>query len=150
MRYRRFIPGVGNVEIDGGFWSIAIYANGAKATRRGRIVTLPTADGGVTEAQLGNSFVNVYPSLTIADTRYPFGNEPHMGLKFVAALPFLLIPIGAALGGLIGAIAVIVVNRAILLREQWPAGAQVAAMTGVAVLAFLIYLALAGLLHSLF
>jgi hypothetical protein len=64
----------------------------------------------------------------------------------LALIPLALLPIGGALGGVIGVVAMLA--NLSLARRPFPTGLKVAAMLGVVVLAYVAQFVIAGVINS--
>jgi hypothetical protein len=115
----------------------------AEGRRRGQYL-LPTADGGTVEARVRTTLLDPYPVLHINGAKHRTGPATPMALRLLGLLPLLLVTVGGALGGGLGALGAIV-NLAVQRSSQSTA---VKAVIMVAVLAAvtLTYLGVVGLL----
>jgi hypothetical protein len=105
------IPGLaGPIVLESSFWTsqFTVTVGGHEAPRTGRRrFALPAAGGGAVEGTLRGTFLDVYPTVEIAGTRYPTGPAVPVILRILVALPFVLVFLGGLVGGLIGAAGVL-------------------------------------------
>lgn len=111
------IPGLaGPVVVESPFFAnrYTITAGGSPATRIGRnLYAVPAAAGGTVETTVSGGFFDAYPTLTVNGVKHRTGPPVPMVLRVLAVVPILLLAVGGALGGLLGALGWMV-NMAIL------------------------------------
>lgn len=107
----------------------------------GRRYALSAAAGGAVEATVRTAFADPYPTVEINGVPHRTGPAIPILLRALVLLPILLVAVGGALGGLIGALGV-GANLAVA-RTRIPPAAKAAAMLGVAVVATVVWLAVA-------
>jgi hypothetical protein len=135
----------GAVVLTSGFLSnkYSITVGGLPATQTGRgRYSLPAAGGGTVEATVRSGFADPYPTLEINGVKHRSGPPVPLALRVLALIPILLIGFGGLLGGLIGALGVMV-NLAV---ASLPRSAVVKAllMLGVLVVVVVAWIVVAG------
>ncbi|MDG4758511.1 hypothetical protein [Micromonospora sp. WMMD710] len=125
------------------FWGHpAVTVGGVPAPRTGRRrYALPAASGGAIDATVRNAFADPYPTVEVNGVPHRTGPAIPVILRALVLLPILLVAVGGALGGLIGALGV-GANLAVA-RLPIPSAAKAAAMLGVTVVASVVWLAVA-------
>lgn len=102
-----------------GFWTAAaIVCDGAVAPRKGRTFTIMDSAGQPVLVQLKGLFFDPIPQVQIGGQTITLARPFAWYEYLLMALPLVLIPLGGALGGLCGAVAVYV--NAQVLRMQQP------------------------------
>lgn len=99
--------------------SVTVGGYDAQGTRRGHY-QLPTVDGRTVAARVRSSLLDPYPTIEISGVRHRTGPSLPVALRLLALLPLVLV-FGGAIGGGIGALAV-VVNLAIGRTKASAAG----------------------------
>jgi hypothetical protein len=131
------IDGVaGPVVVITSFWwgRPAVFVAGVPAPRRGtRQFALPATGGGEVDAFVLSAFTDPYPIITINGTSHRTGPTEPVVLRVLTLAPLLLVAIGGALGGLVGAVGV-AANLGVT-RTQIPSFAKALIMVGVGVIA---------------
>jgi hypothetical protein len=98
----------------------SITVGGQPATRVGRgRYTFPATGGTVVQAAVRGGFLAPYPSLVIDGVTYQTGPQVPLILRVLATLPIALVGVGGAVGGVIGAAAVIA-NMTVLRSRTLP------------------------------
>jgi hypothetical protein len=116
----------------------------AESVRR-RVYRVTTDDGEEVEAELVPQLLGTdVPVIRVGTTDHRLVPRLNGVAVALACFPLVLLVLGAALGGLIGAVAA-VVNIAVMRLER-PAWARALVAVGVTVTAFFLWLALASLL----
>lgn len=125
------------------FWGRAVVSvDGVPAPRTGkRRYTLPGAAGGAIEATLRSAFADPYPTVEVNGVQHRTGPSIPVVLRVLAPLPILLVAVGGALGGLIGALG-FVANLAVA-RTRASSVVKGLIMVGVGVVAYVVWLAIA-------
>jgi hypothetical protein len=108
-----------------------IYVDGAPAPRAGLFAKfkIPADDASIIEARVVNALTGLV--VTVGKQKYPVGPQSPAWMGILVLLPIGLVVTGGALGGLLGATAM-VVNRKIAVSGLGT-GAKVALMLGVLV-----------------
>ena len=122
----------GPVVLESSFFAnkYSVTVGGQQATRTGRgRYELPAAAGGTVQAMIRGGFLDVYPTLVINGIKHRTGPAAPLVLRVLALLPLVLIGLGGAVGGLIGALGMMV-NMAVG-RLQIPAVLRALLMIGV-------------------
>ncbi|MEV6816597.1 hypothetical protein [Micromonospora sp. NPDC051296] len=120
----------------------AVTVGGVPAQRTGRRqYALPAAAGGAVEATVRSAFADPYPTVEVNGVQHRTGPPVPVVLRVLAPLPILLIAVGGALGGLIGVLG-LVANLAVA-RSRTPSAVKGLIMVGVAVVASVVWLAIA-------
>jgi hypothetical protein len=135
----------GPVILESGFFAnkYAVTVGGRPATRTGRgRYALPAAGGGAVEATVRGGFLDAYPTLEINGVKHRTGPPVPMTLRVLAWVPIVLVGFGGLLGGLIGALGVMV-NMAIA-RVPISAVLKALLMLGVLVVAVVAWAVVAG------
>jgi len=129
-----------------GMWTGArVYVDGQLAKKGGwGKWLLPADDGSEIAVRVREDLTG--PVLTVGKEKIPIGPRVPAWLGVLAFLPIALLVIGGALGGAIGATGM-VINRGIA-RMPISSGAKAGAMVGVLLVAIVIFVALAALLHA--
>lgn len=123
-----------------------LLVDGAPAERiRGRY-RLKKSDGTTTEAQFRSSFGQYLPTLIVEGASYDVGPKLSKAFLVLAFLPFCLVFIGGALGGLCGAVGWAFNNQ--LARTSLPATVKVVVMLLVTAVAIVAFLGLATLFRA--
>jgi hypothetical protein len=122
-------------------FSITVGGRPATRTGRGRY-SLPAAGGGAVEATVRSGLLDAYPTLEIDGVKHRTGPMVPLPLRVLALVPIVLVGFGGLVGGLIGALGVMV-NMAI---ARLPASAVVKAllMLGVLVVTVVVWIVVAG------
>lgn len=107
-----------------------------------RQYSLPGADGSAVRVTLRSGFADPYPTVEVNGRQYRTGPQVPVGLRVLTLLPILMVGIGGALGGLIGALAVVANLSA--ARTQNSSAVKALIMIGVAVIAVLVYFVIAS------
>jgi hypothetical protein len=116
----------------------AITVGGQPAPRVGRRqYTLPATVGGTVDATLRTGFADPYPSVEINGVRHRTGPKVPVGLRVLALLPILLVGIGGLIGGLVGALGVVV--KLVIARAPISSAVKTLIMIGVGALACLVW-----------
>ncbi len=134
-----------------GFWTAAaIICDGAVAPRKGRTFTVKDSAGQPVLVQLKGFFFDPIPQVLIGGQTIVLARPFAWYEYLLMVLPLVLIPLGGALGGLCGAIAVYV--NAQVLRMQQPAAVRLGlaflVIVGAAAVWFVLALMLSMALHS--
>ncbi len=120
----------------------AVTVGGRQAPRVGRRqYTLPAPRGGTVDAFVRMGFADPYPSVEVNGVRFRTGPKISVGLRILTLLPILLVAIGGLLGGLVGALGFLA-NLAVA-RTRIPSAVKALAMIATAVIAFVLWLAIA-------
>jgi hypothetical protein len=130
------------------FWGRpAVTVGGVPAPRTGkRQYALPAAAGGAVEATVRSAFADPYPTVEVNGAQHRTGPSVPVVLRVLAPLPILLVAVGGALGGLIGALG-FVANLAVA-RTRAPSVVKALIMVGVSVVAYVVWLAIAVAVHG--
>ena len=111
------IPGLaGPVVVESSFFAnrYTITAGGFQAIRIGRNrYAVPAAGSGTVDTAVSGGFFDAYPTLTVNGVKHRTGPPVPMVFRILAVPPILVITVGGALGGVIGALGW-AVNMAIL------------------------------------
>lgn len=134
-------PVVVDVNTLTGRQSLMVGGQSIPGTRRGDY-TLPTADGRAVPAKVRTSLVDPYPTIEIAGVKHRTGPALPVALRLLALLPFLLVFVGGAIGGALGAVGV-VVNLS-LARISQSTAVKALLMVGVLVATAMAYLVVAA------
>ena len=144
------IPGVvGRITISapGLFRGAQILVDGAPAKKGGwGKVLLQRADGSTVEAKLADHLTRTVPSIQIGADKYSAGVPIPIVQIVLMFLPFGLVTVGGALGGLCGGVG-FVANQ-LIVRSNRPAGLKAALMLGVTGAAVLAFLGLATVFYT--
>lgn len=111
-----------------------------------RQYALPAVGGGTVQATLRSRFGDPYPTVEANGIRHRTGPKVPVALQVLTLLPIVLVGIGGAVGGLIGALGVIA-NLAVARTRIPPAG-KALIMIGIGVVAALVYLVIAAALRG--
>lgn len=124
------------------FWGRpAVTVGGVPAPRTGkRQYALPAVAGGAVEATVRSAFADPYPTVEVNGVPHRTGPSVPVVLRVLAPLPILLVAVGGALGGLIGALG-FVANLAVA-RTRTPSVVKALTMVGVSVVAYVVWLAI--------
>jgi hypothetical protein len=133
---------IGPIVLESGFFAnnYSITVGGRPATRTGRgRYSLPAVGGGTVEATVRGGFLDAYPTLEINGVKHRTGPKVPVPLRALAWVPIVLLGLGGLVGGLIGALGVMV-NMVIARR---PASAVLKtvlmlAVLGVAVVSWIV------------
>jgi hypothetical protein len=130
------------------FWGrSAVTVGGVPTPRTGkRQYALPAAAGGAVEATVRSAFADPYPTVEVNGVQHRTGPSIPVVLRVLVPLPILLVAVGGALGGLIGALG-LVANLAVA-RTRTPPVVKALIMVGVSVVAYLLWLAIAVALRG--
>ncbi|MEV0807212.1 hypothetical protein [Micromonospora sp. NPDC050200] len=125
------------------FWGrTAVTVGGVPAPRTGkRQYALSAVAGGAVEATVRSAFADPYPTVEVNGVQHRTGPSVPVVLRVLAPLPILLVAVGGALGGLIGALG-FVANLADA-RTRTPSVVKALIMVGVSVVAYVVWLAIA-------
>lgn len=140
------IAGRVSITEPGLFRGAKLLVDQAPAERiRGGRYRLKKLDGSTTEAQTQLSFGQYLPILIVEGVRYEVGPKLSKPLLVLSFLPFCLVFLGGALGGLCGGIGWGFNNQ--LARTSMPTTVKVVAMLIVAVASVFAYVGMATLFH---
>ncbi|MFK3978960.1 hypothetical protein ACI2K4_01140 [Micromonospora sp. NPDC050397] len=125
------------------FWGRpAVTVGGVPAPRTGRHrYALPATAGGAVEATVRSAFADPYPTVQVNGVPHRTGPSAPVVLRVLTLLPLLLLAVGGALGGLVGALG-LGANLAVA-RTRTPTVVKVLIMLGVSVVAYVLWLAIA-------
>jgi hypothetical protein len=102
------IPGLASpVVVESSFLTsrYTITAAGQPAMRIGRkTYAVPASGPGTVETTISGGFFDAYPTLEVNGVKHRTGPQVPMILRILAPVPILLLTVGGALGGLIGAL----------------------------------------------
>lgn len=128
-----------------------VTVSGVPAPRTGgHQYALPAADGGAVEATVRSAFADPYPTVEVNGVRHRTGPSVPAALRVLTLLPILLmVAVGGALGGLIGALG-FVVNVGAVTRIRTPTAVKALIMVGVSAVAFVLWLAVAVVVTAAF
>lgn len=119
-----------------------VTVGGVSAPRSGRRqYTLPATDGSAVDATVRIAFADPYPTVEISGVRHRTGPSIPVMLRVLAPLPLLLVTIGGALGGLVGALGLWANLH--VARIQAGSAAKAMAMVGVSAVSYLLLFAVA-------
>lgn len=143
------IDGVaGPVVVTAPFWGFPVVSvGGVPAPRTGRQYALPAAVGGAVQATVRTGFADPYPTLEVNGVRHRTGPAVPAVLQVLTLLPIVLVGIGGAFGGLIGALAV-VANLSVS-RTRNSSVVKALIMVGMAVAAYFVWFAIVDALIGL-
>jgi membrane associated rhomboid family serine protease len=131
------------------FWGHpAISVGGVPAPRTGKRYALPAVAGGAVEATLRTAFTDPYPTIEVGGVRHRTGPSVPVVLQVLTVLPIALAAVGGAVGGLIGALALI--GNWAIVRVQIPSVVKALIMLGTAVVAFVVWLVVAAAIRAAF
>ena len=120
----------------------AVTVGAVPAPRTGkRQYALPAVTGGTVEATVRSAFADPYPIVEVNGVQHRTGPSVPGALRVLAPLPILLIAVGGALGGLIGALG-FVANLAVA-RTRTSSVVKALIMVGVSVIAYFVWLVIA-------
>jgi hypothetical protein len=141
------VPGVGRhvtVERPGMWRGARVYVDNLEAKKGGwGKWLLPADDGREIAVRVREDLTG--PVLTVGNAKIPIGPRVPAWLGVLVFLPFGLVAVGGAIGGVIGAVGMIV-NRGIG-RMPLSNGAKAGAMVGVFLASLCLLLVVATLLH---
>jgi hypothetical protein len=125
------------------FWGRPVVTVGGVPAPRtgGRRYALPATAGGAIEATVRSTVADPYPTVEVNGVPHRTGPSVPLALRALALLPILLVAVGGALGGLVGALG-FVANSAVA-RTRIPSLAKALIMVGVSVIAYFVWLVLA-------
>lgn len=128
-----------------------VTVSGVPAPRTGgHQYALPAAGGGAVEATVRSAFADPYPTVEVNGVRHRTGPSVPAALRVLTLLPILLmVAVGGALGGLIGALG-FVVNVGAVTRIRTPTAVKALIMVGVSAVAFVLWLAVAVVVTAAF
>jgi len=107
-----------------------------------RRYALPAANGRTVEGTVSARFFDPYPTLELNGVRHRTGPEVPVALRILALVPIALAGLGGLVGGLIGALGMIV--NVVVLRRQLPGYAKALLMVAVLVATVVVWLVVAG------
>ncbi len=111
---------------------------------------MPAAGGGAVEATVRSAFADPYPTVEVNGVRHRTGPSVPAVLRVMTLLPILLmVAVGGALGGLIGALG-FVVNVGAVTRIQTPTAVKALIMVGVSAVAIVLWFAVAVVVTAAF
>ena len=122
---------------------VTVFGQAAPRVNR-REYALPAVGGGAVHATLRSRLADPYPTVEVNGIRHRTGPKVPAVLQVLALLPIVLVSIGGAIGGLIGAMGVLA-NLAIA-RTRIPSAGKALIMIGVGVIAALVWIVIAAAL----
>jgi hypothetical protein len=130
------------------FWGRpAVTVGGVPAPRTaGRRYALPATAGGAIEATVRSAFADPYPTVEVNGVPHRTGPSVPLVLRALALLPILLVAVGGALGGVVGALGF--VANSTVARTRIPSVVKALIMVGVSVIAYFVWLVLAIAVHG--
>jgi hypothetical protein len=102
---------------------------------------LPATAGGAIEATLRSGFADPYPTVEVNGARHRTGGPVPLAVRILTLLPMLLVGIGGALGGIVGALGF--VANSTVARTRIPSVVKALIMVGVSIVAYVVWLVLA-------